>query len=83
MSIRGRMYMWFKKILTDRSISVRIHTSFSDKFFLENGIPQGSVISPTLFLIMVNDLESLHLKSIPSQFADDTSIHKSGRKNLI
>jgi len=53
---------------------------FSDKFFLDNGMPQGRVISPTLFNIVVNDLIDLNLKCLLSQLTDDTSIHKSNTK---
>lgn len=82
LGIQGRMYAWIKDFLFDRSIFVRIANTLSKSYFLENGIPQGSVISPTLFLIMVNDLAELPLSSRLSQFADDASIHKSS-PNLV
>jgi retron-type reverse transcriptase len=49
---------------------------------LDNGTPQGSVISPTLFNLMINDLSTAiqHQKQSYqvaefSQFADDIEIH--------
>jgi len=46
---------------------------------MENGSPQGSVISPLLFLIMMNDYPlDVHRGSRLSLFADDSSVYKSG-----
>ncbi|KAL5009331.1 hypothetical protein ScPMuIL_014912, partial [Solemya velum] len=56
LKVHGRMYAWIKDFLFDRSIYVRIANTLSSSYPLENGTPQGSVISPTLFLVMVNDL---------------------------
>jgi len=49
LGIRGRMYSWIKNFLTDRWIAVRIGTELSTKYLVENGTPQGSIVSPVLF----------------------------------
>lgn len=80
--INGRMFMWIKNFLTDRSISVRVNGVLSDKTAVENGAPQGSCISPTLFNIMINDLgKNLLTKTSLSQFADDGAIWQT-QKNI-
>ena len=43
---------------------------------MENGTPQGSVISLILFLISINDLSPKAVKV--SMFADDTAIWETG-----
>ena len=46
-------------------------------FSMENGIPQGSIISSLLLAVMVNDL-LLAIKSDHGLFADDCAFWESG-----
>ena len=50
----------------------------SSTYFLENGTPHGSVLSPLLFIIMINDLPESSNGVKLTLFADDTSMQKSG-----
>ena len=77
MGINGHMLNWIQHFLKGRKIQVRLGENISDIFDLENGSPQGGVLSPTLFNVIMNtlsealnDLEGISL----SQFADDGAI---------
>ncbi|MEE9605315.1 MAG: reverse transcriptase domain-containing protein [Candidatus Scalindua sp.] len=78
--IDGQMFNWIKSFLSDRSIQVKVGGVLSDIFLLENGTPQGSVISPILFIIMINDVSCFSNNSIRyTIYADDIAIWKCGR----
>ena len=63
---------WFKSYLTDRSQFVTIDGKQSDHLPIKQGVPQGSVLGPVLFLLFVNDIP-LHLShSSIDIFSDDT-----------
>ena len=62
--------------LSDRFISVVVDGITSASFPASSGVPQGSVLSPTLFLLFINDLLHASASDVHS-FADDSTLHKS------
>lgn len=64
--------------LTDRTIRVRCEHELSQPVLLSAGTPQGSVLSPLLYLIYVNDIPINNSnKCEGGQFADDLSLWTS------
>ena len=79
--VRGIALNWIKSYLTNRNIQVNYNGTISDKYSIDFGTPQGSVLGPLLYIILANDMPKC-LKFCNSViFADDTTIFVSG-KNL-
>ena len=79
----GLQYSFIKCIsscFSDRSIAIRVYGYFSNPHFINSIVPQGSVISPVLFIFFINDLLSSTSSSIFS-FADDTQLSSSSSYN--
>ena len=72
------MYRWIGDFLTNRTIQVRVGNSLSGVKKMENGTPQGSLISPILFLLMINDMPEPSEGVSNAFFADDTALWKTG-----
>ncbi|XP_016656082.2 uncharacterized protein LOC107882354 [Acyrthosiphon pisum] len=74
------MFNFIKDFLSDRSFQVKIHNYLSPSFSQQNGVPQGSTISVTLFLIAINDIcENIKFPVQSTLFADDLNILCRGK----
>ena len=73
---------WIRSYLTDRTATLQFDGESSDIFHLQAGVPQGSPLSPVLFLLYITSLyERLRTEQgiILVGFSDDTNILSIGR----
>ena len=72
--IDGNVGRWLQSFLTGRYQTVIVNGSKSSPAPVLSGVPQGSVIGPLLFLILISDIDKDVFNSFLSSFADDTRI---------
>jgi hypothetical protein len=75
--IRGKLLRWIKSFLNDRRQRVRVENSYSSFISVSSGVPQGSVLGPTLFLLYINDLPLVVRHSKLLMYADDVKVYLS------
>ncbi|KAL4123028.1 hypothetical protein QTP88_015260 [Uroleucon formosanum] len=71
----GNMFMYITNFLKERPFQVKVSHTLSKTFCQENGIPQGSSLAVTLFLLAINDIvETIKVPVKANLFADDFNI---------
>ena len=83
--LHGRLLAWTSDFLSDRSAKVRFQNCYSNQQSFENGTPQGSSLSPTLFNYAMNIFLRLQLPEGVRilAYADDLVIYCVDRQNIL
>ena len=72
LGVKGRLANFLESFLVERSFQVRVGSTLSDTFRLSQGVPQGSILSTTLFNIKINSIMNcLDPKTDGSLYVDD------------
>ena len=78
LDIKGRMLSCIEKFLANRTFQVSLLGETSDTKSIRNGVPQGAILSPLLFVIFIMDLPEMPDISV-SAFADDICFYTTAR----
>ena len=74
LGITGNIGKWIYSFLTDRTQSVIVNGMKSSVSEVKSGVPQGSVLGPLLFLVLLGDIDKSIASAFVSSFADDTRV---------
>ncbi|XP_045105264.1 uncharacterized protein LOC123500673 [Portunus trituberculatus] len=82
--VAGKLLAWVQDFLTGRKARVRFQGRLTDYKTLDNGTPQGSILSPYLFNTLMEELISLPLSTGSKIlcYADDIAVITTGPNHL-
>ena len=73
--ISGPLLGWIRSYVSERQQFTIVNGSTSEMIPVSFGIPQESVLGPTLSTLFTNDLPSVVSSSSVYMFADDTTVY--------
>ena len=77
LALENNIIKWFNSYL-DRKQILRYQGRSSNELTVISGIPQGSILGPTLFVFYINDIFTKMPDVKIKMFADDCVLYKSG-----
>ena len=72
--ISGQIFGLISSFLSNRRLQVVLDGKSSQEYPVNVGVPQGSILSPTLFLLYINDLPDNAICDI-AIYADDATLY--------
>jgi hypothetical protein len=78
----GNCLGWLQNFLQNRSICIRLGSHISQSRVIKIGVPQGAVLSPFLFNLMLIDFPSPPLDITLQLYADDFNVYTQVKKPI-
>ena len=72
--ISGQIFDLISSFLNNRRLQVVLNGKSSQEHPVNTGVPQGSILGPTLFLLYINDFPDDVICNI-AIYADDTTLY--------
>ena len=72
--VSGKLGRWIYNFLINRRQSIVVNKVRSEHSNVKSSVPQGTVLAPLLFLILISDININTRHSTVSSFADDTKL---------
>lgn len=79
LGLNDKTFKIFESFLVNRVQYVRINDKDSQTLQIKAGVPQGAILSPTLFNFFINDIFRLKLNGSLQLYADDAVIKCTGK----
>ena len=81
---KGHLLAWIQNYTTNRQARVKFQGHNSEYKNLENGTPQGGILSPVLFNILIENIAELDLPPLTDIFifADDVAVVSRGPRRI-
>ena len=76
LGIKGNMLGWLHSYLNDRIFNATFEGTLSNPCRIHSGVPQGGILSPLLFNVLLHDIP-INNKIHISIFADDIAVYSS------
>ena len=83
MGLRGNLPNFIKNFLKNRSFQTKVGSEYSNWYPQEEGVPQGSILSPILFDIKINSImETIKSDTNSTLYVDDFTIAYSSKSKI-
>ena len=82
--VQGKILKYIKNYLENRSARVRFQGQYSEYHDLGNGVPQGGILSPTIFNMVIEEIHSIKVEHTEIlSYADDLAIIVTKKEGAI
>ena len=78
------MVKWVRAFLQNRRTRVKVNNTLGKSVAIYQGLPQGAVLSPLVFLLFFDDLSTVvPVHTDPSLFADDAALSSTHKEKQV